>query len=126
MTHTPSRTVVGSDEARFNYTEILKLDLKDFAAPGRLWTSAGHKDHPHVTVEFLANKVSGIRAVTAHDVYSVEPAVLSNDAQVLCFGKRAVGVEVVLRLTSERLKYELDATRTSASKVYAIREYMNE
>ena len=38
-------------------------------------------------VAISANKVTGVRAVTAHDSYSVERAVLSNDAQVLCFGE---------------------------------------
>ncbi|NED63357.1 RpiB/LacA/LacB family sugar-phosphate isomerase, partial [Streptomyces sp. SID10244] len=39
-------------------------------------------------VAISANKVPGIRAVTAHDSYSVERSVLSNNAQVLCFGER--------------------------------------
>lgn len=39
-------------------------------------------------VAISANKVSGIRAVTAHDKYSVERGVLSNDAQIFCLGKR--------------------------------------
>ena len=42
-------------------------------------------------VAISANKVPGIRAVTAHDSFSVERSVLSNDAQVLCFGQRVVG-----------------------------------
>ena len=37
-------------------------------------------------VAISANKVPGIRAVTAHDSFSVERSVLSNNAQVLCFG----------------------------------------
>ena len=49
-------------------------------------------------VAISANKVPGIRAVTAHDSFSVERAVLSNDAQVLCMGERVVGLEVAKRL----------------------------
>ena len=53
-------------------------------------------------VAISANKVPGIRAVTAHDSFSVERAVLSNNAQVLCMGERVVGVEVARRLAKER------------------------
>ena len=42
-------------------------------------------------VAISANKVPGIRAVTAHDSFSVERSVLSNNAQVLCLGQRVVG-----------------------------------
>ena len=49
-------------------------------------------------VAISANKVPGIRAVTAHDSFSVERAVLSNDAQVLCFGQRVIGIELARRL----------------------------
>ena len=37
-------------------------------------------------VAIAANKVRGVRAVTAHDSYSVERSVLSNNAQVLTMG----------------------------------------
>lgn len=70
-----------------------------------------------------ANKVSGIRAVTAHDSFSVERSVLSNNAQILCLGQRVVGVELARRLTREWLSYTFDAQSQSASKVTAIAEY---
>lgn len=74
-------------------------------------------------VAISANKVPGIRAVTAHDSFSVERAVLSNDAQVLCMGERVVGLEVARRLTREWLDYRFDPTSASAAKVAAIGEY---
>ena len=43
-------------------------------------------------VAIAANKVPGVRAVTAHDSYSVERGVLSNNAQVLTLGQRVVGM----------------------------------
>ena len=70
-----------------------------------------------------ANKVPGIRAVTAHDSFSVERSVLSNDAQVLCFGQRVVGIELARRLAREWLGYVFDPESSSASKVAAIGEY---
>lgn len=59
-------------------------------------------------VAISANKVTGIRAVTAHDSFSVERAILSNDAQVLCLGQRVVGLELARRLVKEWLGYEFD------------------
>jgi ribose 5-phosphate isomerase B len=59
-------------------------------------------------VAIAANKVTGIRAVTAHDSFSVERAVLSNDAQVLCLGQRVIGLELARRLVKEWLGYRFD------------------
>jgi len=70
-----------------------------------------------------ANKVPGIRAVTAHDPFSVERSVLSNDAQVLCIGQRVVGIELAKRLVNDWLTYRFDPQSASAAKVQAISEY---
>lgn len=59
-------------------------------------------------VAISANKVTGVRAVTAHDSFSVERAVLSNDAQVLCLGQRVIGIELARRLVKEWLGYNFD------------------
>lgn len=59
-------------------------------------------------VAISANKVKGIRAVTAHDSFSVERAVLSNDSQVLCLGARVIGIELARRLAKEWLGYTFD------------------
>ena len=65
----------------------------------------------------------GIRAVTAHDSFSVERAIMSNDAQVLCMGERVVGVELARRLAKEWIGYKFDPTSASASKVDAIMQH---
>jgi len=67
-----------------------------------------------------ANKVPGIRAVTAHDSYSVERSILSNNAQVLCLGQRVIGLELARRLVREWLTYEFDPLSPSAAKIAAI------
>lgn len=74
-------------------------------------------------VAITANKVHGIRAVTAHDSYSVERAVLSNDAQVLCMGQQVVGVKVAMKLVHEWLGYVFDEGSASAGKVKIINDY---
>lgn len=151
MNNAKLRVVVGSDDAGFDYKEILKRDLENSDEVESVVdvgvTVDGHTDYPHVAVEaarlvasgqadrallvcgtglgvaISANKVAGIRAVTAHDSYSVERAVLSNDAQVLCLGQRVVGIELARRLAREWLTYRFDSTSPSAAKVQAIGEY---
>lgn len=71
-------------------------------------------------VAISANKIKGIRAVTAHDSFSVERSVLSNNAQVLCMGERVVGLELARRLAKEWLGYEFDTSSGSAAKVEQI------
>ena len=70
-----------------------------------------------------ANKVPGIRATVAHDSYSVERSVLSNDCQVLTLGARVIGLEVAKRLVDEWLGYEFDPDSASAAKVAVISDY---
>ena len=61
--------------------------------------------------------------MTAHDPYSVERSVLSNDAQVLCFGQRVVGLELAKALVKEWVKLRFDPGSASAEKIKEINEY---
>jgi ribose 5-phosphate isomerase B len=70
-----------------------------------------------------ANKVPGIRAVTAHDGYSVERSVLSNDAQVLCFGQRVIGLELAKHLVNIWLDLRFDQRSASAEKIAVITDF---
>jgi ribose 5-phosphate isomerase B len=70
-----------------------------------------------------ANKVRAVRAVTAHDSYSVERSVLSNDAQILTLGQRVIGLEVARRLVREWISYRFDPASSSAAKVAVISEF---
>jgi ribose 5-phosphate isomerase B len=145
------RIVVGSDDAGYEYKEALKGDLKSDDRVAEV-TDVGvgtdeNTAYPHIAVAaarlvaegkadrallvcgtglgvaISANKVPGIRAVTAHDSFSVERSVLSNNAQVLCFGQRVVGLELARRLAREWLGYEFDPQSASADKVEAICGY---
>jgi ribose 5-phosphate isomerase B len=145
------RIVVGADDAGYEYKEALKGDLlADARVADVIDVGVGSDEHtayPHVAVAaarlvaegkadrallvcgtglgvaISANKVPGIRAVTAHDGFSVERSVLSNNAQVLCFGQRVIGLELARRLAREWLTYEFDPQSPSAGKVEAIDEY---
>ena len=61
--------------------------------------------------------------MTAHDPFSVERAVLSNNAQVLCFGQRVIGIELAKKLVQEWVDLRFDEQSSSASKVKNISEY---
>ena len=145
------RIAVGSDDAGARYKQALAADLESDDRVVEVIDVGEDMDedthYPHVAVAaarlisegkadrallvcgtglgvaISANKVPGIRAVTAHDSFSVERAVLSNDAQVLCFGERVVGLELARRLAKEWLGYRFDPSSASAAKVAAIGEY---
>jgi ribose 5-phosphate isomerase B len=63
-----------------------------------------------------ANKVPGVRAVTAHDAYSAERARKSNNAQVLTMGARVIAPEAAEMVLEHWLASEFEGGR-SAPKV---------
>ncbi|WP_292661443.1 ribose 5-phosphate isomerase B [Nitratifractor sp.] len=48
-----------------------------------------------IGISIAANKVPGIRAATCHDAYTARMARAHNNAQILGFGERVVGMGVV-------------------------------
>lgn len=148
------RIIIGCDDAGLEYKNILKEDLAAdprVAAVLDVGVSAGeHIAYPHVAVDaaekvadgtydrallicgtglgvaIAANKVPGIRAGTAHDSFSVERLVRSNDAQILTMGQRVIGIELARRLVNEWLDYRFDPQSASALKVAAINSYEGE
>lgn len=74
-------------------------------------------------VAIAANKVPGIRAATAHDSFSVERSILSNDCHVLTMGQRVIGLELARRLAREWIGYTFDRTTPSAAKVAVLDEF---
>lgn len=153
MTDSPGwRIVVGSDNAGVDLKNTLKKmfeadprvasvtdvgvgsDTDDTAYPHKAVDAArlvasGEADRALLVcgtglgVAISANKVPGIRAVTAHDPYSVSRSVLSNNAQVLCFGQRVIGTELAKMLASDWLDLHFDESSASAEKVDAIGSY---
>src|ERR1700748_3080428 len=136
------RIVVGSDDAGYDYKEALKADLEASGLVESVVDvgvdASGHTAYPTVAIEaaqlvasgkadrallvcgtglgvaISANKVAGIRAATAHDSYSVERSVLSNNAHVLNKGQRVIGLELARRLVREWLTYRFDEASASA------------
>ena len=147
----PLKIVIGSDDAGFDYKEALKTDLLASELVSSVTDvgvdADGHTEYPRVAIRaaemvasgeadrallfcgtglgvaISANKVDGIRAVTAHDSFSVERSVLSNNAQVLTMGQRVIGLELARRLVREWLTYRFDESSASADKVKVLSEY---
>lgn len=145
------RMVVGCDDAGYEYKRQIKADLEADPRVSKVIdvgvSADQHTAYPHVAVEaarmvadgradrailicgtglgmaISANKVKGIRAVTAHDSFSVERSVRSNNAQVLCMGQRVIGLELARRLAKDWLGYQFDSFSSSNAKVEALIAY---
>jgi ribose 5-phosphate isomerase B len=76
-----------------------------------------------IGVAMAAGTVPGVRASVAHDAYSVERLVKSNNAQVLTLGQRVIGLELARSLVSGWLDHRFDESSASASKVEALVDY---
>ncbi|RKR75171.1 ribose-5-phosphate isomerase [Frondihabitans australicus] len=145
------RLVIGADDAGFDYKEIIKGDLEKNEGVASVIDvgvdADSHTPYPSVAiaaaeiiargdadrailicgtglgVAMSANKVPGIRAVTAHDSFSVERSILSNNVQILCMGQRVVGIELARRNVREWLTYRFDESSASAEKVQVLTDY---
>ncbi len=145
------RVVVAADEAGVDYKDAIKADLEKDPRVDKVidvGVAAGEKiPYPHKGVAgarliaegkadrgifvcgtgmgmaISANKVPGIRACTAHDSFSVERLVMSNDAHALCLGERVIGRELARRLAHEFLNYTFDPSSHSKANVDLIKKY---
>ena len=73
-----------------------------------------------IGMAIVANKVPGVRAAQAHDVYSAERARKSNDAQILTFGAQIIGLQLAKTIVDAWLASEFAGGR-SAPKVVKIK-----
>jgi ribose 5-phosphate isomerase B len=145
------RVIIGADDAKFAYKEALKRDLSAnplvesvvdvgvnadehtgyprVAVQAAELVAAGDADRALLVcgtglgVAISANKVPGIRALTPHDSFSVERSVRSNNAQVLTFGQRVIGLALARRPAREWLTYRFD--ETSPDKVQVLSVYQD-
>ena len=116
------RVAIGSDDAGYALKEVIRqyleergVEMRDFGVPS---ASPSDTDYPDVAravaeavasgqeerailvcgtgigMAMTANKIPGVRAAQAYDVYSAERARKSNDAQVLALGARVIGSEL--------------------------------
>jgi len=149
---TPIRLLVGSDNAGFDYKDAILADMQaddrvevvdlgvyagkledgsypSVAIAAGTMITAGEADRAilvcgtGIGVSIAANKVPGIRATVAHDSFSVERSILSNDCQILTLGQRVIGLQLARRLAKEWLGYVFDPSTPSYDKVAEIVEY---
>ncbi|HJF74900.1 ribose 5-phosphate isomerase B [Gallibacterium anatis] len=114
------KIAIGCDEAAYNlkvelmkYLDSLGIEYDDFGAKAgdivlypdvaeavALAVSEGKYERAILTcgtgigMSITANKIPGVRAAVCHDVFSAERARKSNNAQIICFGERVIGVEL--------------------------------
>ncbi|MGI8459443.1 MAG: ribose-5-phosphate isomerase [Propionibacteriaceae bacterium] len=147
------RLLVGSDSAGYDYKDAILADMKsddrvasvedlgvyagqladcsypDVAIAAGQKIMAGEADRAilfcgtGIGVSIAANKVPGIRATVAHDCFSVERSILSNDCQVLTMGQRVIGLQLARRLAKEWLGYVFDPSSHSQANVTQITDY---
>ena len=145
------RIVVAGDPAGVDYKDVIKDDLEvdprvdevidvgvtngedtrypHIGAAGARVIAEGRADRgifvcgTGMGMAISANKVPGIRACTAHDSFSVERLIMSNDAHVLCLGQRVIGRELARRLAKEFLDYTFDPSSHSKVNVDLIKQY---
>jgi ribose 5-phosphate isomerase B len=137
------RVALGSDDVGFALKEVLRqhleergVEMHDFA-PSQTSSEMDYPDVARTVAEAVAagqderailvcgtgigmaitaNKVPGVRAAQAHDVYSAERARKSNDAQVLALGARVIGPELAKSIVDAWLASDF-AGGASARKV---------
>ncbi len=142
------RVALGSDDAGYalkeeirRYLEAKGIDIHDFGVASAIPSAT--VDYPDIArdvaeavarrseerailvcgtgigMAITANKVPGVRAAQAHDVYSAQRARKSNDAQILALGARVIGLELAKSIVDAWLESEF-AGGTSARKVEKI------
>lgn len=114
------KIAVGSDHAGFELkTEVLEwlrewghstldcgtndcsaVDYPDFAAAVGRAVVQGEADRGIIVcgsgagAAIAANKVRGVRATLAHDTYTARQCVEHDDANIITFGSRVIGIEI--------------------------------
>ena len=74
-----------------------------------------------IGIGMAANKISGVRAATVHDVTSAHLAREHNNANIICFGERLIGPEIARESLVAFLNAEFQGGR-HAERVQKISE----
>jgi ribose 5-phosphate isomerase B len=136
---------VGADEAGAPLKERLADYMREHGYDVKDYGNGTEQDYPDVAAEvaeavargehdrallvcgtglgmaITANKIHGVRAVTAHDSYSAERARKSNDAQVITMGARVIAPEAAEMVLEHWLASEFEGGR-STPKVEKMKE----
>lgn len=77
-----------------------------------------------IGMAIAANKVKGIRAAQAHDIYSAERAQLSNNAQIITMGAKVIGNQTATMIAETFLKETFSLAGTGKNSAKKIEEIM--
>jgi len=119
------QTIVPVEVIDMGVNDSTPVDYPDIAEKVALAVANGDADRgilicgTGIGMSIAANKVPGIRAAQAHDVYSAERARKSNNAQILCLGALVIGPELAKSILAAWLPAEFAGGR-SAPKVEKI------
>ncbi|NPA17084.1 MAG: ribose 5-phosphate isomerase B [Aquificae bacterium] len=131
------KVAVGSDHAGFEYKEIVKkhLEQKGYQVIDKGTYSTESVDYPvygeavaravasgeadrgivicgtGIGISIAANKVKGVRAALCTNEYMARMARKHNDANVLAFGARVLGIDVALGIVDEFFSTEFEGGR---------------
>ncbi|WP_457639209.1 ribose 5-phosphate isomerase B [Persephonella sp.] len=131
------KVAVGSDHAGFEYKELIKKHLqeKGFQVIDKGTYSKESVDYPlfgeavgkavasgeadrgvvicgtGIGISIAANKIKGVRAALCTNEYMARMARKHNDANVLAFGARVLGTDVVLGIVDEFFSTEFEGGR---------------
>lgn len=141
------KIVIGCDEAAYKMKELLKeyitkkgheiVDVGVYNEEPSLYPDTAEKVCLKITdgtcerglilcgtgigMAITANKVPGIRAAVAHDIFSLERMIKSNNCQVLCMGARIIAPQSAQLLIDRWLEIEF-VDGPSTKKVERIME----
>ncbi len=131
------KIAIGSDHAGFQYKEIVKkhLEEKGFHVIDKGTYSEERVDYPvfgeavanavasgeadrgivicgtGIGISIAANKVKGIRAALCTNEYMARMARKHNDANILAFGARVLGIDVALGIVDEFFSTDFEGGR---------------
>ena len=131
------KVAIGSDHAGFDYKEIVKkhLEEKGFEVIDKGTYSKESVDYPifgeavaqavasgeadrgivicgtGIGISISANKVKGIRAALCTNEYMARMARKHNDANILAFGARVLGIDVALGIVDVFFETEFEGGR---------------
>ncbi|MBK3331778.1 ribose 5-phosphate isomerase B [Persephonella atlantica] len=131
------RVAIGSDHAGYQYKEIVKkhLEKKGFQVIDKGTYSEESVDYPifgeavgkavasgeadrgivicgtGIGISISANKIKGVRAALCTNEYMARMARKHNNANVLAFGSRVLGIDVALGIIDEFFRTEFEGGR---------------
>ncbi len=70
-----------------------------------------------IGISIAANKIKGVRAALAHDVFSAEATRLHNDANIVCMGGRVIGAGLAIKIVETFLNTDFSGDERHSRRV---------